>query len=126
VEKSSLYSNVKRLVSSRNWPSIEQTLEAASRKESLWLELNEASVSNAVASFIHYKVQILQSKKRYSNDIRDASSQHLLANAQGTFLWVALVCEVLAKFNVSRRDVRRKLEGFPLALTSSISECWRI
>lgn len=116
VEKSSVYPHVKWLVSSRNWPSIEQTLETAPRKERLWLELNEASVSKAVASFIHHKVQTLKSKKNYSDDIRDAVTEHLLANAHGTFLWVALVCEELAKFNVSRRAVQRKLKEFPAGL----------
>jgi archaellum biogenesis ATPase FlaH len=116
VEKSSFYPHVKWLVSSRNWPSIERTLETAPRKERLCLELNEASVSKAVASFIHRKVQTLKSKKNYSDDIRDAVTEHLLANAHGTFLWVALVCEELAKFNVSRRAVQRKLKEFPAGL----------
>lgn len=116
VGKSASYPNVKWLVSSRNWPSIEETLETVFRKEKLWLELNEASVSKAVASFIHYKVQILKSKKGFSDDVRDTISRHLLENAQDTFLWVALVCEELAKFNVSKRAVRKKLEEFPAGL----------
>ncbi|KAI9932608.1 hypothetical protein MW887_008854 [Aspergillus wentii] len=116
VEKSSVYPHVKWLVSSRNWPSIEQTLESASKKERLWLELNEASVSKAVATFICYKVQTLTRKKNYPADIQDAVYQHLLANAHGTFLWVALVCEELAKFSVPKWAVRRKLEQFPPGL----------
>lgn len=116
LEKSSSYPQVKWLVSSRNWPSIEQTMELAPRTERLWLEINETAVSQAVASFIHYKVQTLQDKKKYSDETRDAVSQHLLANAHGTFLWVALVCEEIAKFDVSRRTIPRKLEQFPAGL----------
>ncbi|KAJ5793677.1 hypothetical protein N7457_000276 [Penicillium paradoxum] len=116
VENSHLYPCVKWLVSSRNWPSIEQVIETAPRTERLWLELNEAAISKAVTSYIHYKAQTLQTKKKYSDDTRDAVSQYLLANAHGTFLWVALVCEEIAKFEVSRRTVRRKLEEFPAGL----------
>ncbi|KAJ5751978.1 hypothetical protein N7520_008895 [Penicillium odoratum] len=116
VAKSSSYSHVKWLISSRNWPSIEQSLETATRKEKLWLELNEASVSEAVASFIHSKIQILARKKKYTDEIRDVVSQHLIANAHGTFLWVALVCDELAKIEVSRWAARTKLKEFPAGL----------
>ncbi|KAJ5377820.1 uncharacterized protein N7496_005229 [Penicillium cataractarum] len=117
VDQSCLYPNVKWLVSSRNRPSIEQALETAPRKARLWLEINEASISNAVASFIHFKVEILKSKKKnFSDDIRDAVSQHLLANAQGTFLWAALVCEELANYKVLTRYIRKKLVEYPPGL----------
>lgn len=116
VKKSAFQSHVKWLVSSRNWPSIEQTLENAPKKERLWLELNQASISDAVGFFIHDRVDALTKVKQYSDGIRDAVLQHLLTNAHGTFLWVALVCEELARFDVPRRAFRRKLEEFPAGL----------
>ena len=114
TQKSSAYPRVKWIVSSRNWPAIEETLDAATQKTKLWLELNETSVAEAVASFIEHKVQKLTEKKNYNKEIRDAVSQHLLSNAHGTFLWVALVCENLT--DVPKRDVRKKLEEFPFGL----------
>lgn len=116
VDRSSFYPHVKWLVSSRNWPSIEQALESATKKEMLWLELNEASVSKAVASFIHCKVDSLTREKNYSNEIRNDVLQHLLTNAHGTFLWVALVYKELANFHIPRGAFRKKLKQFPAGL----------
>lgn len=116
VEKSAFQSHVKWLVSSRNWPAIEQTLENAPKQERLWLELNQASISDAVGFFIHDRVDALTKMKKYPDDIRDAVLQYLLMNAHGTFLWVALVCEELARFDVPRRAFRRKLQEFPAGL----------
>ncbi|KAJ5195464.1 uncharacterized protein N7498_008902 [Penicillium cinerascens] len=114
AQKSSVYPHIKWIVSSRNWPAIEGTLDAVKQKTKLWLELNEKSVSKAVAAFIHYKVQKLSEQKKYTNEICDAVSRHLLSNAHGTFLWVALVCKALA--DVPRRHVQKKLKEFPSGL----------
>jgi hypothetical protein len=122
VGKSASYPNVKWLVSSRNWPSIEQTLETISGKERLWLDLNEA-VSKAVASYIYFKVEILKSKKGFSDDIRDDISQHLLANAQGTFLWWPWSARNQPSSTFQEGRSAENWKNFLLALTSSISEC---
>jgi nucleoside-triphosphatase THEP1 len=114
AQKSSAYPHVKWIVSSRNWPAIEETLDAATRKTKLCLELSETSVAEAVATYIDYKVQKLTEKKKYNEEIRHAVFQHLLSNAHGTFLWVALVCEKLA--HVPKRNVRKRLEEFPSGL----------
>jgi hypothetical protein len=114
AQNSTVYPHVKWIVSSRNWPAIQETLDTAKQKTNLWLELNEVSVSKAVAAFIHYKVQKLTEQKKYTNEICDAISRHLLSNAHGTFLWVALVCKALA--NVPRRHVQKKLKEFPSGL----------
>lgn len=72
AQKSSVYPHVKWIISSRNWPAIEETLDSTSQKAQLCLELNEASVTEAVAIFIKSKVQKLTEKKKYTNEIRDA------------------------------------------------------
>ncbi|GAM42304.1 hypothetical protein TCE0_044r16159 [Talaromyces pinophilus] len=114
AQKSSVYPHVKWIVSSRNWPAIEAALSSATQKTKLQLELNETSVAEAVAFFVHYRVQKLTEKRKYNNEIREAVSQHLLSNAHGTFLWVALVCEKLT--NVQKRNIQKKLEEFPPGL----------
>jgi len=116
AQKSTMSPRVKWIVSSRNWPDIEERLERAGHKVKLSLELNADSVSTAVSTFIKQKVAQLAQEKRYDDKMRDAVLKHLTANANDTFLWVALVCQNLE--TVSRRSVLKKLESFPPGLDS--------
>lgn len=103
----------KWIVSSRNWPAIEQQLERA-HKIRLGLELNAESVSVAVSVFIQHKVSQLAQLKKYDKQTKDTVLEHLASNANDTFLWVALVCQDLEK--TARRNVPRKLTSFPPGL----------
>ena len=114
IQKPSAYSRVKWIVSSRNWPSIEKDLETATQKVRLCLELNEKSVSAAVTTYIQFKVNWLAKRNRYDDNTRDAVQRYLSLNANGTFLWVALVCQELA--NISGWKVQKKLTAFPPGL----------
>ncbi|UKZ78695.1 Vegetative incompatibility protein HET-E-1 [Trichoderma virens FT-333] len=61
IREISSFSTAKWIVSSRNWPNIENKLKSAKQKISLCLELNEKSISAAVQTYIHYKsVRILK------------------------------------------------------------------
>jgi hypothetical protein len=53
------------IVSSRNWPDIEEQLEQVGHKIGLSLKLNAESVSAAVGVFIQYKVSQLAHQKNY-------------------------------------------------------------
>jgi archaellum biogenesis ATPase FlaH len=97
AQESSSSSRVKWIVSSRNWPKVEEHLETAAQKVRLCLELNVESVSNAVSRYIQHKVDRLAQRKKYDNEIRHAVQEHLSKNANDTFLWVALVCQKLEK-----------------------------
>ncbi|KAK4149570.1 vegetative incompatibility protein HET-E-1 [Chaetomidium leptoderma] len=114
VAKSPVFSRVKWIVSSRNWPSIEKDLNTATQKVNLHLELNEASVSAAVTTYVQFKVEGLAERNGYSDDTRDAVERYLSTNAHGTFLWVALVCQELA--NTSGWEVEEILATFPPGL----------
>ncbi|PQE19017.1 hypothetical protein CJF31_00011382 [Rutstroemia sp. NJR-2017a BVV2] len=114
VQTSSISPRIKWIVSSRNWPNIEKALDIAMQKLKLCLELNEKSVSAAVATFIQFKVNWLATRNEYSNDIRETIQHHLTLNANGTFLWVALVCQELS--NLSGWKARQKLTAFPPGL----------
>jgi hypothetical protein len=92
VQKSCVSSRVKWIVSSRNWPDIEERLERAGHKVRLCLELNAESLSTAVDIFIQHKVRQLAERKKYDDKTRDAVLNHLSLHADDTFLWVALVC----------------------------------
>ncbi|KAL2192736.1 NACHT domain-containing protein [Corynascus similis CBS 632.67] len=96
VQTSSIYTNVKWIVSSRNWPIIEKKLDATTQKIRLSLELNE------------------ESQNGYDIDTRDAVERYLSTNAHGTFLWVALVCQELA--DISGWEAEELLELFPSGL----------
>ncbi|KIW10919.1 hypothetical protein PV08_10218 [Exophiala spinifera] len=108
-------SRVKWIVSSRNWPSIDKDLDPATLKVRLCLELNEKSVSAAVTTYIHFKVDWLAKRHRYDSDTRDAVLRHLSLNANGTFLWVALVCQELADIS-EWDDAEEMSKAFPPGL----------
>ncbi|KAG9186443.1 hypothetical protein G6011_09551 [Alternaria panax] len=114
AKQSSASSRVKWIVSSRNWPEIEAQLEQAGHKVKLSLELNAQSVAAAVDIFIQRKVDQLAQEKQYKAELQDAVRQHLTTNANGTFLWVALVCQELKR--TANRHVLKKLAVFPPGL----------
>ncbi|KAK7177316.1 Vegetative incompatibility protein HET-E-1-like protein 15, partial [Paraphaeosphaeria sporulosa] len=98
------------------WPDIEERLTRAGPRVRLSLELNTKSVSTAVSVFVKQKVLQLAQERKYDNKTRDLVEQHLLSNANGTFLWVALVCQDLR--NIPRWKVLAKLGTFSPGLDS--------
>lgn len=111
----SAYPQLKWLVSSRNWPDIEERFDTT-QTSPISLELNEAAVSEAVSKFIQHKVHNLAKVKKYNDDIRHTICHYLSSNSQGTFLWVALVCQALDR--TSRRHALKKLVAFPPGLNA--------
>ncbi|KAF1362637.1 WD40 repeat-like protein [Lizonia empirigonia] len=96
AKQSSASSRVKWIVSSRNWPDIEEHPGQAGHTVRLSLELNAAS------------------QNRYDERTKSAVLEHLASNANDTFLWVALVCQDLQA--TAKRNVLRKLDLFPPGL----------
>jgi hypothetical protein len=116
VQQSTSSSRIKWIISSRNWPQIEQRLKKAEHKARLSLELNAESVSKAVSMYIRHKVLQLAQQEEYNDETEVAVLEHLSRNADNTFLWVALVCQDLE--NVEQWDVLKTLEEFPPGLDS--------
>jgi hypothetical protein len=114
AKQSSASSPIKWIVSSRNWPGIEEQLEQAGHNVGLSLELNAESVSAAVSVFIQYKVSQLAQQNNYDKQTQDAVFVRLTSGADGTFLWVALVCQGLG--NTKKRNALKKLDSFPPGL----------
>ncbi|KKF94991.1 Vegetative incompatibility protein HET-E-1 [Ceratocystis platani] len=104
-------SRAKWIVSSRNWPDIEEILDDAEQKVKIHLEINQKSVSAAVDSFIDFKVDQLAQKKKYNREMKLAVLEHLRLNADGTFLWIcdlddAQLCkDIIANVLVTYRPV---------------------
>lgn len=114
-------SRVKWIVSSRNWQNIEEKLNNAKQKVRLHLELNKDSISKAVNTYIGHKVDQLAFDKKYDKETTDTVKTHLTSNADGTFLWVALVCQELADPKIRRRHTLSKLRLFSPGLDSLYS-----
>ncbi|KAK4076697.1 uncharacterized protein Triagg1_4300 [Trichoderma aggressivum f. europaeum] len=72
-------------------------LEGLGPQAQLSLELNADSVAGAVQIYIKQKVLQLSESKGYKKDREEAVRKYLLENADGTFLWVALVCQTLQR-----------------------------
>ena len=106
--------HVKWILSSRNWPQIAELLDVATGQ--LSLELNAESVSAAVDVYVQHKVSQLAKQKKYSATIQEAVLHYLSSNANGTFLWVALVCQNLRQ--VSQLSTPATLTAFPPGLDS--------
>ncbi|KAF5851015.1 hypothetical protein GGP41_010749 [Bipolaris sorokiniana] len=91
---------VKWLVTSRNMPEIARYLQPDAAGVKVSLEVKASHVSRAVAAFVQYKVQRLATVHVYDLELQAEVQQQLRDKAEGTFLWVSLVC--------------RELEGVPL------------
>ncbi|KAL2886900.1 Vegetative incompatibility protein HET-E-1 [Ceratocystis lukuohia] len=109
-------SPAKWIVSSRNWPDVEEILNLANGKVKIHLEINQNSVSAAVDSYIDSKVDQLAQEKNYGKDMKSAVLQHLRSNAHGTFLWVSLVCQELS--SCRRWHTPETLQSFPAGLNA--------
>ncbi|KAK4143612.1 NACHT domain-containing protein [Dichotomopilus funicola] len=118
VQISSVSTRVKLVVSGRNWVQIEEQLSTVAQQSKLSLELNAESVTAAVEAFIRHKVLYLSSLKHYDKTMENAVHHYLSSNANGTFLWVALVCQALADPDVRRWQTLKKLRAFPPGLDS--------
>ena len=113
ILKVSAFYNSKWLVTSRN---IADIYEALGETSQISLEFNDLSVTEAVNTFIDYKVQILSRVKKYDKTLQAFVLQHLKDNAKGTFLWISLVCINLSK--VRPRHTREALLEYPSGLES--------
>ncbi|EWG53259.1 hypothetical protein FVEG_11729 [Fusarium verticillioides 7600] len=114
ISQCSVSSKAKWIISSRNWPDIESQLDGTQSQVRLHLELNHASISNAVLRFVNRKVDQLNST--YDESARVQIRNHLLDNANDTFLWVALVFQELEKPGVNNYHVSNILKRFPAGL----------
>lgn len=78
------------------------------------LEANAVKVTEAVDAFIDSNVQALAILKKYNNDLQDEMKLDLRQKAEGTFLWVSLVCKRLK--SVSRHNTKSVIAQFPAGL----------
>ncbi|KAM0259203.1 hypothetical protein ACHAQJ_003408 [Trichoderma viride] len=96
VRNLSTLSSVKCMVSSRDWPEIEQQLNPSIVVGGIYLSLetNADVVSGAVNAYIAHEMSKL-SFLQDDEDLRNQILQKMFQQANGTFLWVALVFKEL-------------------------------
>ncbi|KAH7061004.1 WD40-repeat-containing domain protein [Paraphoma chrysanthemicola] len=107
-------SRVKWLVTSRNIPEIELYLHPDSLGVKVSLEIKARHVSRAVAVFVEYKVERLATVQKYDPGLQAEVQQQLRDKAEGTFLWVSLVCKALEGVPLYR--TREVLQALPPGL----------
>ncbi|PVH67963.1 WD40 repeat-like protein, partial [Cadophora sp. DSE1049] len=114
-EASPVCPRVKWIISSRNWPSIEEQLRISDQQVQLRLELNKDSISAAVSTYIEHKVGELAKRKNYTAKSEKSMREYLSLNADATFLWVALVLKELE--TIGRRFALERVKMFPPGLS---------
>jgi hypothetical protein len=107
-------SRIKWLLTSRPLDSAEQELLAGSEQVRVSLELNSKPVSEAVTTYIAYKAAELDRRHSYGQPLRCKVEAELTGKAEGTFLWVSLVCKRLE--SVPREKALTTIQDLPPGL----------
>ncbi|KAK0263114.1 hypothetical protein LTR35_017613 [Friedmanniomyces endolithicus] len=74
------------------------------------LDLESAHISQAVETYVSYKASELDRKHRYGPTLRHKVEAELVSRAEGTFLWVSLVCKRLEEIGASDTTMSGNLE----------------
>lgn len=101
--------NIKWLISSRPGAGIEEKLIHCTQGYHLLLKLQQDLISTAVQTYIGHKVDQLARIKGYDEELRSHVDQYLVSHADSSFLWVAMVCQDLARPEIREEDTRTKL-----------------
>ncbi len=105
-------SKVKWLVASRYKSDIEKRLRPDNRSK-INLELDSSLISSAINCYINAKVSELQ---EFDEELHKEVRSYLQENAEGTFLWVALVCKALQVEVWNARSVLEDLKSLQCGL----------
>ncbi|EED14601.1 G-protein beta WD- 40 repeats containing protein, putative [Talaromyces stipitatus ATCC 10500] len=105
---------IKWMLTSRPLESAERALLAGHDQVQVNLELNSKCVSEAVKTYITYKVDELSHRHRYGETLRREVETELTEKAEGTFLWVSLVCKRLE--SVCRDEALATIRNLPPGL----------
>ena len=111
---------IKWLLTSRPSDVADRALIPGHDQTQVSLELNSDSVSQSVQAYVSHKVDELGHQNRYADALRNELKTHLSSKAEGTFLWVSLVCKGLE--DVSRDNVLAVIQQFPTGLQALYSQ----
>jgi len=114
------HARVRWLISSRHRiANIEEQLRLVKSRIELDLETDaQDSISSAVNAYIKHKVSELAELKQYELEVQETLVRYLQEKADGTYLWVALVCKQLAGLKTPPPDTLSVLKtAFPPELS---------
>lgn len=115
IVSNSTIPSVKWIVSSRKLLEISEGFARLEGNALLSLDIGNCSPSDAIDHYIQEKVRQLTKLKDYDQVLADSVREHCSRNADGTFLWVSLVCKSLEAIYWNG-DVPKALNSFPLSL----------
>lgn len=107
-------SKIKWLLTSRPLDSAERELLAGSDQVLVSLELNSKHVSEAVQTYIAFKMDELDRRCSYGETLRRKIQTELTEKAEDTYLWVSLVCKRLE--SVHREEALTTIQDLPPGL----------
>ncbi|KAB8240145.1 hypothetical protein BDV35DRAFT_398921 [Aspergillus flavus] len=105
---------IKWLLTSRPLDSAQRELLAGHDQVQVSLELNSRYVSEAVKIYITEKVKELDRRAKYGETLKQEVESELTIKAEGTFLWVSLVCKKLE--SVHRDTALATIQNLPPGL----------
>lgn len=105
---------IKWMLTSRPLDSAERELLTGHDQVQVSLELNSKYVSEAVKTYIASKVDELNRRHKYGAILKRELETELTEKAEGTFLWVSLVCKKLE--SVCRDKALTTIQNLPLGL----------
>ncbi|KAF3940190.1 hypothetical protein ABW19_dt0203732 [Dactylella cylindrospora] len=113
---SSRSTKARLLVASRNYPLIEEYLEMGSNQLLISFESQTKQVSEGIFVYIEEKIEQLSRRKKYNSDIKKRVKEFLENRAEGTYLFVNLVCKELERTRGSIPRILSVLESNPRGL----------
>lgn len=116
-------SKIKWLLTSRPLDSAEQQLLTGSDQVLVSLELNSKYVSEAVKAYIALKAAELDRRNAYGPTLRQNIQTELTNRAEGTYLWVSLVCKRLE--SVHRDKAVTTIQDLPPGLPDLYDRMFR-
>jgi hypothetical protein len=120
-------SKMKWLLTSRPLAEADRMLLASHEQLQLSLDLESARVATAVDSYIVQKLNELNRMHDYGTDLRERLQARLSAKAEGTFLWVSLVCKQLEAVPASHafQTIERLANGLDAVYLKALNEIRR-
>lgn len=121
-------SKVKWLVTSRPLDTADKLLLADDDQLQVNLELNFAQISEAVKTYITFKVSEIAQLHRWEETLRQEIEIHLTEKAKGSYMWVSLVCKELEKVHPAKalatiQDLPPGLYPFYRRIFNQLSSC---
>lgn len=107
-------SKVKWLLTSRPLDSAERELPVGHDLVQVSLEVNLEEISEAVKTYITFKVNELACRHKYGKTLQKEIEDQLTEKAEGTYLWVSLVCKRLE--SVDQEKALTTIQDLPQGL----------